>query len=1440
MPQRVIAIRLHLAILVAGACLAATGVSSAQDVVMPGVGPAGMDNSAAPMSHYSEGSYFSQDLGTTLRLRYSTESYGQPDSGNFDIGTMQVFPLDGSAAFFDGQVTLNEQQGVGYNLGVGFRAMHFPALARDAGRIAGVSLWTDGTSTDGGNFFPQIGLSLESLGDMWDFRANGYLPLGPQDQIGEFVPTGVTGFEGFSISELTQAVLSTSYSVAELEAARRLGSERDAWAFAGPYFVGNDDDDSVGYRIGVRGYAYPDLLLQIAVSDDEIFKTNAAFSVTWFVGRTRTDFQPACGVPDRFREPVMRNDYVALAQSFVQGGIPLTQPDGSALRIVHVDSDAPDGGDGSFENPFNMLTDINGGGSMEGDIVLAHALSVFTGEGSVTLKDNQRLLGEGNGVEHTVATAEEGTIVIPETFAGARAAARPMLLGPAPGGDAIILADANEVNNFDIDGQGVTNRAIASPGTGSGNPVLRNLAISNTVDDAIALTPLSFVDTNDVDNDGNVTETIVRGNVTIDDVVFDNIGADDIDINAFTTTDITLPNTTLQEVITITDVSSTNNNGRSIAIANTHSGVGRTATVNNFTWDGGTTGLGGIVLTNFDSTFNATNSTLTNGAVAGAGAQILGDSDGTMTFANTVVFNFVDGTAVDIDGDDGGTDALGGTIAVNGVINNDTGRSVSVRNVGTGANIDFNGNITDSGTGILVDSNSGGTITFIGTLDMDIDTAGGTAILATDNMGATVEFTGPVNINNTGDARGLVATGGGTLRYSNTGNAITTETGQVVVVQNMTIAGQGVIVNDINRTAGDDTAAVQLEDNTGGPIVLGDVTSAMAGDSGTLEGGAADVVVINDSANVTLSGVIINNAAGFSGVHIEKTTAGTQTTNLNDLDINNGDRGVEVSGMAGAGALNMSINDTTIDTPTNIGLSINDVDTGTSAFNNVDIDGNNVGAKGVVIANSNATFNFDANSEIREFDSTDFEVTGAGSTSAGTISFAGDIVNSSAVNPGDTSGMSVHIHEVTGGAITFTAASSINDNNEGMLVENNTGSTIQFQGDNDFNTGANTAVTIDNNAGATISLSNLNIDTTTGNGFVATNGGTLTVLGTTNTIDTEDGVGLQIEDMTIGGTAPAGVSFQSVNVISGITNGIVLRDLAGTGQVSVGNVGGAANSGGALTTAGDAIVLENVANADFNHVQIVSAGGIGVNIDHTAAATNTMDITFNDLNLDLTTGLGMDVDGASAQTFNLRINNSDIEESVVMDNTGAGAFRILLDNTDVTTTGTDEALQVTLGGSTADADLTIQNGSALVAANARALDMAVNGGGSSVEILLEASTFTSAMAEDVSIVNNVGDATDATIRNNTFSNSAAAEDVVILSSGSAGVGTRLDLNLVNNGLAGSTISLETMGTAAGTFNFGVVDRDNANANNPANVTFTPLITDFENIDATDVELPNGP
>src|SRR5262245_45071592 len=268
-------------------CVGPTHNVLAQETLPPAMEAAMNDASAPPITQSGGGNvnFFSQDLGTIFRMRYNTESYGQDGQGNFSLGTMQVLAFDDATTFFDGQVTMNDEDGVGFNLGVGYRWMTYPGYSLD-GRMEGVSLWVDGTHTHAGNFFPQIGLSYESLGEMWDFRANGYIPVGDDEQVGQFSPTDQIGFQGFSLAQVTVATADQSFFAADLEIARRLGPERDAWGFAGPYFVANDHEDSAGARVGVRGYAYPDLAVQFAVSHDDVFDTNATFAVVWFVGRT--------------------------------------------------------------------------------------------------------------------------------------------------------------------------------------------------------------------------------------------------------------------------------------------------------------------------------------------------------------------------------------------------------------------------------------------------------------------------------------------------------------------------------------------------------------------------------------------------------------------------------------------------------------------------------------------------------------------------------------------------------------------------------------------------------------------------------------------------------------------------------------------------------------------------------------------------------------------------------------------------------------------------------------------------------------------------------------------------------------------------------------------------------------------------------------------------
>jgi hypothetical protein len=1046
--------------------IAVVGPAAAQDSMAPAIDSPAMDSGAPPMSQSGGGdiAYFSQDLGTILRLKYSTESYGQDGRGNFDIGTMQVVTLGDTAAFLDGQVTMNENDGVGFNIGLGYRWMDIGQFSGGPARMQGISLWADGTHTDAGNFFPQVGISYESLGEMWDIRANGYIPIGQREQVGAFKPTNEVGFNGNFLVDLTQATVDRSFYAADLEIARRLGSQRDAWGFAGPYFVANDTDDSAGFRVGVRGYAYPDLLLQFAVSHDDVFDTNATFSVAWFVGRTRTNFRPACGTPDRFREPVMRNDYVVLSHTGRQSGTALTQNGGQALRFVHVDSNAPPGGDGSFEHPLNNLNDIQAHSDVtpivtgsnifnpRSDIILVHGGSTFSGQTAV-LQERQAIWGEGNNELLPIATVEHGTINLPESSPGARSKPRPVISNaPAPG--AIVLDNTNEVINFTIDG-GVAG-IVAGP-NGSGSAAINKVTIRNTTGDGIHLTSSVRTDVEDVNGNGNTTEKALLGGYTIHTVTLQNIGGDGISIDDTLPAGVSLadPNVKNNEVIALTNITSTNGNGFGINIANTHAGTGNTTTLNTYTYNGGTTSAGGIRLNNFNGSFDALNGTLTGGTAASKGVEILGDSDGAITFESTVAFNNLGGTAFNINGD--ATNKINGSISVAGPITNAVVSSVKATNVG-----------------------AGGTVTFSGDISTDASNPEtGDSIAVTGNeTGSSFTFSGKLTLNS--EANGFVAQGGGTLSVPGTVNTVAVDDGQAVLITDMNIAGTGVNFSHVDRGAGGTLPAIQLSGNTGGAIVLG-TPGETAGQSGTIESGTANAIEITNSANATISALQINNSAGVSGVRVENSGTTTSTVNLNDLNIAGGGIGVETVG-GGTGNITMTVNDTAITGSTTEGMLFNNVDHGSVQNFNVTINGNNAaaGAKGVLITDSDASISFDSASSIQNFGSTDFEVSGG----KGVISYAGQIINASAVNAGDTTGRSIHVHDTTGGSVTFTAASSVNDDNDGMLVENNTGS-FSFLGTSTFNTTGNAVEVIDTQ---TVNLQNIHVVNTGGAG----NGVTLT------------------------------------------------------------------------------------------------------------------------------------------------------------------------------------------------------------------------------------------------------------------------------------------------------------------------------------------------------------
>ncbi len=862
------------------------GVSSAQDgsIIPTAAGPAPV----IPASYTGGGSFFNSGLGTAFRINYHSEGYGTQE-GVVSLGAMKVIDHGGAVTFFDGQGTLSDEFGGGFNAGVGYRWMHDSYFTPDPKRITGFNFWTDGQSTSADNFFTQLGIGWESLGDLWDFRFNGYFPL-ERTKLGASTVTG-TGlfFLGDAlVGDTIDTTVDTALTVVDGELARRI-ADLEAWAFVGGYFLdGGSIDTEEGFRAGVRGYAVPDLALSLQVTDDDVYHTNVMFGVTWFVGRTNKCTLPCGTLEDRFREPVMRNDFIATSQRVVSGvgGSALTsQTTGAALDFVHVDDSAPVGGDGTIENPVNTLAAAEAAGA-DNSIIFVHSGSSLAG--GITLKNGQQVLGEGVDaggvvpVSHFVDTVQSGTVQLPESSTGASSGAMPTIAGA---GDVFTFFDNNSVNNFTINGG---TRAIVANGVAA--PQLQNLEINNQTGDAVVLTGLTGTPV--VDNTVNITG--VAAGFT--GMVIDG-GDTTFAINANITN---TTNPTAQSLIirkrtagTITYGGDITDTGEGLLFEDNTGGTVAFSAASDVNLDVTGTSTALALSNNEGATFTFNDLAITS--VDGNGVSILGggtisilDTNSTSSIANSGT-----GDAVNVIGDINGGAMGDATVTIAADITNSTGgRAVDIRRMASNG-VTINGTVdVTSGGGVSVLDNTGGNHLF--TSQLTLNTGTNDAVLLDKNTGATISFNG-VGIDTTSGA-GFSATNGGTLAVTGT-NTIVTTTGNGLVIDGMTVDTGGAVFDSI--TVSGAANGIILKDLTGGLVTAGSGTNP--GDGGTMTT-TGTAIIIDNVVNASVNNITVNNT-GALGLDVKNNDSGAVSVNGVDITATTATNGATIIGNDGAAIL---------------------------------------------------------------------------------------------------------------------------------------------------------------------------------------------------------------------------------------------------------------------------------------------------------------------------------------------------------------------------------------------------------------------------------------------------------------------------------------------------------------------------------------------------------
>ncbi len=958
---------------------------------------------------------------TPLRIWQRTRGYGE-ETAETMLGTHWAAPLQMGLGFIDGNLRIgNSDTDFSVNFGGGFRWRNDDFFTGSP-RIFGVSVWYDGEDTRLNNWFNQIGVSFERLGPLVDLRLNANIPLEDSKQSSNVLFTGDTIYTGNNLAQGTLVSSDVTLRVVDFEVAPRLFN-LNAWAYAGGYQMDGQGISELGRKGGVRGYIYNDLALDVGVMDDDQFGTNTVVQVIWTPGRTAANISNwQHDIDDRMREQVYRNPYIAVDQVQSTGAIALTNANGDPIRVVHVDSSAAAGGTGTFESPLNDLNTIQAN-SQVGDIILVHSTSSFTGQ-HVTLQDAQRLLGEGNSLTHTVFTSELGTITLPETSPGASALARP-IFNNADGAAAVVLSGGNtnvstlagmEVSNFDIVGGA---RGIYSP-TGVGGVNINRLAISGTTGDGIELTPL-------IETLANNSKR-VRFTPTIDDVTFTNIGGDDIDLNV---TNAEPASTAIVETIAISDIGSTNpgniaNRGVGIRLTQNK----RAATIQNFNWNGGTTGEGALRIegaagvTQGAVTMNGTNA-ITGGqtGVAGEGYAIrLENGSATHTVSGTTITN-TGGASIIASGGTANMNFTGfieqtaNNASILSAINGHDGNltftklaantSVINATAGDGLQFDnadgvytFNDNVTMVGTSAAVTAVNDSTAVITINDGTFTDTTGDTLVF--DGSSANMTFRGLIT-QNTNNASVLSVTGGhtGTLTFNErTANAgvITATMGDGLQFNN---ADGAYTFNDSVKLLAGTSAGINITNGSGGTFAFSDSANDITNPTGIA------VNIENSSAVFTYAGNIDADSTSGRPVRIAGNTGGSVTF-IATSTIDSTDDGILVENNTGGSVL--FAGQVTLNTATQNGVTIQNNTAGSVRFNNLDVTTTTAAAFFATNNGAPATI----------------EVAGTGNT----ITTTGGV------------GLSLNTVNVGTAGINFSRVSVANATTSGIVLSNVTGGTV--------------------------------------------------------------------------------------------------------------------------------------------------------------------------------------------------------------------------------------------------------------------------------------------------------------------------------------------------------------------------------------------------------------
>ncbi|MBS0616054.1 MAG: inverse autotransporter beta domain-containing protein [Verrucomicrobia bacterium] len=338
------------------------------------------------------------------------------------------------------------------NAGIGLRYI--------SSMLWGVNAYYDYRKTEHQNY-NQVGLGFESLGEVWDFRANGYFPVGRTKS--HFYQPKFHAFKAHNMIISLKREFDMAGTNAEVGAHFSGNKYVDLYAAAGPYYFSGKGKNAIGGQGRLYGKIGDYLGLEVRGSYDNLFKgiVQGELSIIIPLGGKKNVAHNANRTCSRDRalhkrayQRIDRQEIIVTSHKR-KNRVAINPATGQPWFFWFVNNTSHSLG--TIESPFPTLAQAQNASSPN-DVIY-----VFPGDGTttgmslgITLKNNQKLWG--SGIPQKLSTTQ-GTVKIP-----AQSSTSPKLTNTAGAGNIVTLMSGNEVSGLNLSPRVNNSNAVFSSG----------------------------------------------------------------------------------------------------------------------------------------------------------------------------------------------------------------------------------------------------------------------------------------------------------------------------------------------------------------------------------------------------------------------------------------------------------------------------------------------------------------------------------------------------------------------------------------------------------------------------------------------------------------------------------------------------------------------------------------------------------------------------------------------------------------------------------------------------------------------------------------------------------------------------------------------------------------------------------------------------------------